>query len=164
MEFLQMLVYEKTFRVIAFCLYIILCGNVDNCISAGLKFQVLYNDIKVNESLSIVNVTYTVSVEEYYTADEYKSIVCDIVKDVNRNGDEIIGIRVGFYYVYNSWTLVEELLPWGHSNQISVAFYNKTSYPDSAEFSSLSIYRDKNGNRLDENIVLSFDHICDCKK
>ena len=51
MEFLKLLVYEKTFRVITFCLYIIVCGNVDNCISSRLKYRVLYNDIKVNESL-----------------------------------------------------------------------------------------------------------------
>jgi len=160
-----MLVYKKIFKYFVICLSIISCGNVDKGITSELQFRVLYDEKTVNEPLSIVGLGYIVSVEQYYTDSEYKRIICDVVKDIKRDKDEIIIVTVTFYYKRDKWTRIDEFLEQlGPTNNIPVAYYRRTDYSDSGLFSSLDIYYDKDGNRLDKNIVLEFDHTCNCEK
>jgi len=161
-----MLVYKKIFQYFVICLLIISSGNVDNGIASELQFRVLYDEKTVNEPLSIVGLKYVISVEQYYTDNEYKRIICDVVKDIKRDGNETIIVDVVFHYKLDKWTSIDEF-----SEQLGpttkaplAAHYRRTDYSDSSALSSLGIYYDKDGNRLDKNIVVEFDHTCNCEK
>jgi len=162
-----MLVYKKIFQYFVICLLIISSGNVDNCIASELQFRVLYDEKIVNEPLSIVVLRYTISVEQYYTDNEYKRIICYVVKDIKREGGETIALNVSFRYKLDKWTRIDEFSEQlgPTANQAPrAAFYTRIESSDSSALSSLDIYYDKDGNKLDKKIVVEFDHTCNCEK
>jgi len=136
-----------------------------NAIAAEPQYKILDKDNVASDGLSFRYQNYVISVDHFYTFDEYERIVCDIFKNVKHDSDEKVSLRIDFYYKQEAWTVLEKVL--GNigvdPNIILAASYGRWSEPDML-LVSLHVFRDENGNRLDENMVIKFDHVCDCEK
>ena len=154
-------VYKKIPSIIIVILSILLF----NSIATEPRYKILDVDIGEDKGLSLDYQTFIISVEQYYKPDDYKRIVCNVLKNSKQDKNENITQGILFYYKQEAWTVFEKVL--GNigidPNVILVASYGRSPRPDKL-LVSLSIYHDENGNRLDENIVLIFDHTCDCEK
>ena len=136
-----------------------------NSIAAELQYKILGEE-KTDEDFGTLAIH--VSVEKYYSPDEYKQIVCDMLKNVKQDNNKRITLRINFYYKKDTWTILDEIsgLLGGDPKTMLIASYHRNVYPDEI-LSSLNVYYDSAGMRLNTGINLfkgiNFDHTCDCK-
>jgi hypothetical protein len=156
---------SRMFVVVLFSVFLLCRG-----MAADLKYKIMHIEKYDAPNSSTPYQRYIISVDQYHTEKEFRKIICDATKDAEK-GRRQRDTFVDIYYRLDAWNFIDGIdvdgvvLSDDYPKKVLVANYIGRMMDSGSIWGLLSVYKDKNGNRLVNNYLqTSFDHTCDCAK